>query len=343
MASILAVDDEEGNRELFEAILAPRGHTVRLAEDGPGALAAVREQPPDLIFLDLMMAGVSGLEICQQLKADPATARIPVIVVTALADLSTKEAALTVGADDFVTKPLSPSDVLARVDAMLRVRLVDHDLDRTLAYLHELGVARQAGSRADAAPHAADPPSAAPTPRLVLLVDDEALARKLYEDLLTEHGFQVTAAASGEEALALAAKVTFDVVVLDIVMPGMSGLEVLARLRETQPDCPVLMLTGYVTSQNAIAALKLGAFDFLVKGLDSALVVLAIHRALRHRRELQARDAAVSALQARLEAQADEEGGSSAAVGPSRPGEGRRPASGDSPHVKAEGRGYMKA
>lgn len=302
MASILVVDDEPCNRELLEAILAQDGHALRLAADGPAALVAAREDPPDLVLLDLMMPGMGGLEVCQHLKEDPATATIPVIVVTALGQLRAKEVALTLGADDFVTKPLHPADVLARVAAMLRVRRIRHDLDRTLAYLHELEVTRQ-GYRGEAlALGGSDALPPAPTPRLVLLVDDDPLARQFYQDLLTEHGFQVTLAVDGEEALALAAQVSFDVVVLDIVMPGMSGLEVLARLREAEPDRPVLMLTGYVTSQNAIAALKLGAFDFLVKGLDPALVVLAVHRALRHRRELLARDAELSALRARIRA-----------------------------------------
>ncbi len=290
MATILVVDDEQGNRELLEAILEQAGLAVRLAANGPEALAAVGEAPPDLVLLDLMMPGMSGLDVCKHLKGNVATAAIPVIVVTALADLRAKETALALGADDFVTKPFQAADVLARVTAMLRIRHIAHDLDRTLAYLFELDVTRQAARREHVATTGPDGPLT-PTPRKVLFVDDDALVRQFYGELLAEHGLQVTLAADGQEALARAAETTFDVVILDIVMPGMSGLEVLARLREADPDRPVLMLTGYVTAQNAIAALKLGAFDFLVKGLDPALVVLAIHRALRYRRERQFRTA----------------------------------------------------
>ncbi|HYL82404.1 MAG TPA: response regulator, partial [Candidatus Acidoferrum sp.] len=112
-----------------------------------------------------------------------------------------------------------------------------------------------------------------------------ALTRQFYGDLLVEHGFQVFAATSGPEGLELAREHAPEVAILDIMMPDMTGPEVLERLHAEFPDLPVIMLTGFPTSQNAIAALKLGAFDFIVKGLDHSLVALAVHRAVRHRRE----------------------------------------------------------
>jgi FixJ family two-component response regulator len=89
-----------------------------------------------------------------------------------------------------------------------------------------------------------------------------------------------------------------ETVVLDIMMPGMSGLEVLERLRARDPDLPVIMLTAHASSRNAVAALKFGAFDFIVKGLDHNLVLLAVHRAIRQRRETLKRREEVSRLQA---------------------------------------------
>jgi DNA-binding response OmpR family regulator len=230
-----------------------------------------------------------GLEVCQRLKQDPATARIPVIVVTAVGQITAKEAALTNGADDFVTKPFQPADLRARVRAMLKVRQIRQELDRTLAYLHELETERRAQRRkaleqagAGSLPERSDGPTRIP----ILLVDDEVMTREFYGDLLTEHGFSVFAASSGSEAVSIIASKPVETVVLDIVMPEVSGLEVLEMLRWQDPDLPVIMLTGHATSQNAMAALKLGAFDFIVKGLDPALVVMAIHRAVRHRRKV---------------------------------------------------------
>jgi len=301
--TILIVDDEAANRELLEAILTDGGYLVAQAENGLGALAQATAAPPDLILLDLMMPGMSGFEVCQRLKQDPVTAGVPVIVVTALGQIKDKEAALASGADDFVTKPVQVEDLRARVSAMLRVRRVRQDLDRTLAYLHELDAARHAQRRTALANVLAEAPPAPPpasTMLPILLVDDEALTRDFYGDLLAEHGLRVFTAKDGPEGLELAGRHPMEAVILDIMMPGMSGLEVLERLHSQDPDLPVIMLTAYPSSQNAIAALKLGAFDFIVKGLSHELVLLAVHRAVRHRREVFAKREEVVQLRSRI-------------------------------------------
>ncbi len=286
--TILIVDDEAASRELLGTILTGAGYQVEGADGGAAALARATAAPPDLILLDLMMPGMTGFEVCQRLKAHPTTEAIPIIVVTAYGEVTHKEAVLTRGAEDFVTKPVDAEDLQARVSAMLKVRRIRQELDRTLTYLHELEAARHAQRRealARALSGAAlKPPEPLAAP-LMLLVDDEALTRSFYGDLLAEHGFRVFAAASGAEALDQIRYQPVEAVLLDIMMPGMSGLEVLERLQAEDTDLPVIMLTADTRSQSAITALKLGAFDFIVKGLDHDLVVLAVHRALRHRRE----------------------------------------------------------
>jgi DNA-binding response OmpR family regulator len=300
---ILVVDDEEVNRELLEAILSSDGFEVEMAVDGEAALTQATASPPDLILLDLLMPNMTGLEACQRLKQAPATSDVPIIVVTAVGQVATKEAVLTSGADDFMTKPIQPEDLRLRVGAMLKVRRIRQDLDRTLAYLHELEAARQTQRRDALARVVAEDSGGslqAPTPMPILLVDDDALTRQFYGDLLVEQGFRVFAASTGPEGLALAREHPPEVAILDIIMPDMTGLEVLERLRAEDPDLPVMMLTGYPTSQNAIAALKLGAFDFIIKGLDHSLVALAVHRALRHRQETRRTNAEVAQLRARI-------------------------------------------
>jgi len=305
MATILVVDDEPENLELLEGVLAPAGHTIRTAGGGREALQAVEADPPDLILLDLMMPSVDGFEVCEMLRANPRTAHIPIIIVTALAQLGVKERALTLGADDYLTKPIQPADVLARVEAMLRVRHLRQDLDRTLAYLHELELARhrrkrqtlaEMGVRLGAPLQEAQESSAS----AVLLVDDEELARQFYTDLLVESGFRVVTVASGGEALAAVSRHAFEAVVLDIMMPELSGLEALEQIRRISPDLPVVILTAHPSSQNAIAALKLGAFDFIVKGLQHELVVLAVRRAVQHLAQLRESRHTTAALQARV-------------------------------------------
>ena len=106
----------------------------------------------------------------------------------------------------------------------------------------------------------------------------------MFADVLREAGYLVHEAENGEQALEIARKDTIDVVLLDIMMPGMSGLEVLAQLGELTPDSPVIIATANPTSDNAIAALRLGAFDFIVKGFKNEVMLTTISRALDRRR-----------------------------------------------------------
>lgn len=307
--TILVVDDEVASRELLEAILIGAGYRVEQAEGGTAALGQATRTPPDLILLDLMMPGMSGFEVCQRLKRDPMTEGVPVIVVTAFGQVRSKEDALSSGADDFVLKPVNSKDLRTRVSAMLKVRRIRQDLDRALAYLHELEAARHAQRQeflASVLPGGpANPPEPSTAPP-ILFVDDEALTRHFYGDLLAEHGFQVVAASDGAEALDQALRHPVEAVVLDIMMPGMSGLEVLERLHAQDPELPVIMLTADTSSQNVITALKLGAFDFITKGLDHDLVAIAVHRAVRHRRNTRNKQQEIEQLRARI---AELEGG----------------------------------
>lgn len=116
---IVIVDDESAIRELVRFNLEKAGYTVREAADGPTGLALAREKP-DLIVLDLMLPGMDGLEVCRSLKGARETAGIPIIMLTARDDEFDKVVGLELGADDYLTKPFSPRELVARVKAVLR-------------------------------------------------------------------------------------------------------------------------------------------------------------------------------------------------------------------------------
>ena len=116
-AEILVVEDEEGIAEAVRARLASEGYSVRVAHDGPEALTAAAELPPDLVVLDLMLPGMDGLEVCREIQRD---SWVPVLMLTARTEESDKVAGLAVGADDYMTKPFSPRELTARVRAILR-------------------------------------------------------------------------------------------------------------------------------------------------------------------------------------------------------------------------------
>ncbi|MGI2258838.1 HD-GYP domain-containing protein [Shewanella sp. GXUN23E] len=117
-ACVLVVDDTPANIDILVGILEET-YQVRVAIDGPKALAQARRTPPDIILLDVMMPGMSGYEVCERLKQDPMTAHIPVIFVTALAEVTDEAHGFALGAVDYITKPVSAPLVQARVKTQL--------------------------------------------------------------------------------------------------------------------------------------------------------------------------------------------------------------------------------
>jgi len=118
--TILVVDDEKDIRELVGFHLTQDGYTVRQAETGEEALRDVAAERPALVILDVMLPGIDGLEVCRRLRADSATAAVPVIMLTARAGEVDRVLGLEIGADDYVVKPFSPRELLARAHAVLR-------------------------------------------------------------------------------------------------------------------------------------------------------------------------------------------------------------------------------
>ena len=139
---ILAVDDEASNLQLLRQILQDH-FRLRFAKDGPRALELAREETPDLILLDVMMPGMSGYEVCAALKADPALAAVPVIFVTALNDTSDEVEGFEAGAVDYITKPVSPPVVRARVRTHLSLVRMEELRASRLEIVQRLGLAAE--------------------------------------------------------------------------------------------------------------------------------------------------------------------------------------------------------
>jgi DNA-binding response OmpR family regulator len=119
MVAVLLAEDDADIRDLVTFKLREAGYEVRAFEDGLTALASAREDQPDLAVLDIMMPGMSGLDVCRELRADPATSEVPVILLTARAQESDIENGFAAGADDYVVKPFSPRELAMRVHEVL--------------------------------------------------------------------------------------------------------------------------------------------------------------------------------------------------------------------------------
>ncbi len=117
---ILVAEDDRDIADLIAHYFSRAGWRARLTETGDEALASVRRTPVDLVILDVMLPGLSGLEVCRALRADKTTAAIPIIMVTARAEESDRIIGLEIGADDYIAKPFSPNELVARVRALMR-------------------------------------------------------------------------------------------------------------------------------------------------------------------------------------------------------------------------------
>jgi two-component system, OmpR family, phosphate regulon response regulator PhoB len=131
-AAVLVVEDEPDIRNLVVHHLTRDGFRCRTAGSGSEALSSARASPPDLIVLDLMLPELNGIEVCRRLRGDPATAAVPIIMLTAKTDEIDRVVGLEMGADDYVAKPFSPKELVARVRAVLR-RARPADADRPLS------------------------------------------------------------------------------------------------------------------------------------------------------------------------------------------------------------------
>lgn len=135
---ILIADDNQANSELLEAYLAGIDCKLEFAVDGQDTLDKVASFTPDLILLDVMMPKLSGFEVCQQLKGNPRTKSIMVLMVTALNELGDIERAVAAGTDDFLTKPVNKLALLKRVEHMLQFKDIKDENERLRQYIQQM-------------------------------------------------------------------------------------------------------------------------------------------------------------------------------------------------------------
>jgi len=275
---ILVVDDVATNRIVMKVKLASACYAVDQADCGAAALIAARETQPDLILLDMVMPDMSGLDVCRQLKSDPDTADIPVILITAMADRDSKMAGLEAGADDFLTKPVDEMTLLARVRSLLRAR----DTARELRRRGEpaLGFA-EAAANYDAPERPGRIALIAPGPKGAVLWKtalDDRLAGEV--SILPRDAALMGFGADDAEAP--------DVFVIAADLTHRNeGLRLLSDLRSRPGtrNAASVMILPEGDSERAAIALDLGAHDILYDSFDAQELALRIGTQLARKRQ----------------------------------------------------------
>lgn len=130
---ILIVDDDQDAREILSRLLVAEGYECLLAEGGERCLAIARSEPVDVILLDVMMPGMDGIQVCDELRSDPTLRSIPVILLTARDDISTRAQGMERGVSEYLTKPVNKRELFTRVKSQLHSRELDRQLERTAA------------------------------------------------------------------------------------------------------------------------------------------------------------------------------------------------------------------
>ncbi|MDG3040615.1 diguanylate cyclase domain-containing protein [Roseicyclus marinus] len=275
---ILVVDDVATNRIVMKVKLAAACYAVEQADCGLAALAVARSAAPDLILLDVVMPEMSGLEVCRRLKADPETADIPVILVTALADHASKMAGLEAGADDFLTKPVDEVTLLARVRSLLRAR----DTAREL---------KLRGQTTPGFAEAAAGFAARETPGRIALIASGPKGAVLWKTALDDRLGGEVSILPRDAALGSFGADDTDVPDVFVIAADLShrneGLRLLSDLRSrpaTRHAATVMILPDGDAERAAIA-LDLGAHDILYDPFDAAELAIRIRAQLGRKRQ----------------------------------------------------------
>jgi len=144
LGKILLVDDEAANIRLLTTMLTREGYSVVAASNGDDALAMVASEHPDLVVMDVLMPKLSGYDVCERIKQNPATRLTPVVLITALHEREHKIEGINAGADDFLTKPVDPHELKARVRSLVRLKRYTDDLDSAESVIMSLALVIEA-------------------------------------------------------------------------------------------------------------------------------------------------------------------------------------------------------
>lgn len=273
-ARILVVDDILPNVKLLEAKLSAEYFEVITAFDGPRALERAAADAPDVILLDVMMPGMDGFQVCRALREDQRTRHIPVVMVTALTDVSDRVRGLEAGADDFLSKPINDVALFARVRSLVRLKTLTDELRTRQATAGDGTLEELGGEEELAGAH-------------LLVVDGQARRAQRIAEQLREAGHAVEVLSDGAEALQRGrGEPPLDLAIVHIDLEGQDGLRLCGQLRsqEATRHLPLLLVLDEGELPRLAKGLELGVSDYLIEPIDRNELRARVRTQIRRRR-----------------------------------------------------------
>lgn len=233
---ILVVDDDVHIRELFRDALNTKGYETVTVPTGQQALALIEKETFDLVLLDIYLMDAPGITVLKQIRASHKS--LPIVICSGGLTAENEKAAREAGANEALRKDIGIPQLVERIEKITRAK------SQIIEKLH-----RREG-------------------KTILIVDDDWAIRNVLNDFFRAKGYQTLLAESGEQALKIVENEKISVVLLDINMPGIGGLETLKKLLALNPRLGVVMLTGEQEDEEIKKALALGAYSYVLKPFD---------------------------------------------------------------------------
>ena len=271
---VLIVDDDRQVREVLHQAFVAAGYNCLLANDGREGVEVFKAGRPPLVVTDLKMPGITGIELLQQARA--VDGDVAVIVLTdPAANWKNAIESLRLGAHAFLMKPINVDELLITVErALERRQLLIERRERQQAYEQLEDIDRTTPGRANM------------PQRDVLIVENHPEVRDVFHQIFLAAGYKCLAANDGRQGLEVFRGSRPSLIVTNLIMPVMSGLELLKQVRQEDRDAAIIAVSVVASAKAAIACLKLGAYAFLRKPMDMDVLLITAERALERRQLL---------------------------------------------------------
>ncbi len=274
-ARVLVVDDVRSNIKLLETRLGLEYFEVLTATNGPDAIAICEKGGCDIVLLDVKMPGMDGFEVCRRLRTLPATAHLPIVLLTALDRAADRVRGLDSGADDFLTKPVDELALIARVRSLTRLKFSIDELRIRAAHSVVAGLIE---------PSAVLDLDASERGRL-LLVDEQRASRERVQGALSPYHDVILVSDPGE-APAMAREGSIDLMIVSLGFGAFDGLRLMSQVRsqERMRNLPILLIAGPDDRAKILRGLELGVNDYLTRPIDRNELLARVRTNVRQKR-----------------------------------------------------------